>query len=69
MDLRVLAQPFHSIAVFRVEIAQIIEGELAGCPAFEGVDRYEVIFIGLFVVVLVGLLGVVIGITLQVIMH
>ena len=68
VDLRILAQPLHCIAVLGVEIAQIVEGELAGGPAFEGVNRYAVLFICLLIVILVGLLGVVIGITLQVIM-
>lgn len=68
VDLCVLAQPLYCIAVLRVEIAQIVEGELAGGPAFEGVNRYAVLFIGLLIVILVGLLRVVVGITLQVIM-
>lgn len=60
VDLRVLAQSLHCVPVFRVEIAQIVEGEFAGGPAFEGVDRYAVFFIGLIVVDLIGLLGVVV---------
>ena len=69
VDLRVFPQPLHRVAVLRVEVAQVVEGELAGGPALEGVDRYPIIFVGLLVVLGVGLLGVVIGVAFEVVVH
>jgi hypothetical protein len=32
VDLRILSQPFDCVSVLSVEVAQVIEGELAGEP-------------------------------------